>query len=335
MTPRIATVLLGLSALLPFLSTAAPVRGEQALALGLPLACTPGEDCWVVRLSDRDPGPGFTDYRCGGLGSDGHDGTDFALPDPARMRAGVPVLAAAAGTVRAARDGMPDQPPTGQLAHDFGRLSCGNGVLLQHEGGWETQYCHLRQGSVRVRPGQAVAAGDALGLVGMSGEANFPHVHLGVRREGQTIDPFTGTPTTSPCGKAGTPLWEPELRAALDYVAVPIAIVGLAGYVPSHRDIVSGAAASVGPRPDTPLVGYVLAYGLKRGDRIGITVTGPDGTVVSRASFPVEEEAPRASRSAGRKAPPGGWPAGTYRVEASVERGDARWSKSRELTLTQ
>lgn len=327
MKAAIARALLATSALFPWLA-AAPAESEEALALGLPLACAPGEDCWVVRLSDRDRGPGFADYRCGALGSDGHEGTDFALSGPARMRAGVPVLAAAPGTVQAARDGMPDQPPDGRLAHDFGEMNCGNGVLIRHEGGWETQYCHLRQGSVEARPGQKVAAGDRLGLVGMSGEANFPHVHLAVRRDGEPIDPFTGTPSTAPCGEAGAPLWRPELRAALEYVAVPIAAVGLAGRVPDHREIVSGEVAADAPGTDTPLVGYVLAYGLKRGDRVEIAITGPDGAVVSRASLPVEADAPRASRSAGRKAPPGGWPVGTYRVEASVERGGERWSKA-------
>jgi hypothetical protein len=334
MTRRGAIALIVLGALLPSAAARAAEAGQPP-ALGLPLACTPGTDCWVVRLSDRDKGPGFADYRCGVLGSDDHDGTDFALPDPLRMQEGVPVLAAAAGTVRAVRDGMPDQPPTGRLAHDFGTLNCGNGVLIQHEGGWETQYCHLRQGSVQARSGQTVAAGEALGLVGMSGEANFPHVHLSVRRDGQAIDPFTGTPKTAPCGETGMPLWRPELRAALDYVAVPIAVVGLAGHVPKHEEIVSGAVRAASPGRGSPLVGYVLAYGLKRGDRVEIAITGPDGVEVSRAGFAVEADAPRASRSAGRKAPPGGWPAGSYEVEASVARGDQRWSKSTDVVLAQ
>jgi hypothetical protein len=83
------------------------------------------------------------------------------------------------------------------------------------------------------------------------------------------------------------------------------------------------------------LVGYVLGYGLRRGDRIGIAITGPDGAVVSRASFKVEEETPRATRSAGRKAPPEGWAPGTYKVEASVERDGRRWSRSEAFALDQ
>jgi hypothetical protein len=329
MRPWTTRAFLAASAVLACLGTG----GAAALELGLPLACTPGEDCWVVRLSDHDGGPGFADYRCGVLGSDGHDGTDFALADPARMQAGVSVMASAAGTVRAVRDGMPDQPPDGRLAHDFGKMNCGNGVLLQHEGGWETQYCHFKEGSVRVRPGQTVAAGEALGLVGMSGEANFPHVHLAVRQDGRSVDPFTGAPPAAACGEGGAPLWRESLRATLGYVAVPIAVVGLASRVPEHREIVSGDAAAARPGRDTPLVGYVLAYGLKPGDKVGIRIAGPDGAVVSETGFRIEEPSPRASRSAGRKAPPGGWPAGTYDVEAGVERGDERWSERRTFAL--
>ena len=72
------------------------------------------------------------------------------------MAAGVQVLASAPGVVRGIRDGMPDQPPEGRLTHDFGAMNCGNGVLLAHDGGWETQYCHLRRGSVEVAVGDTV-----------------------------------------------------------------------------------------------------------------------------------------------------------------------------------
>jgi murein DD-endopeptidase MepM/ murein hydrolase activator NlpD len=249
--------------------------------------------------------------------------------------AGVPVRAAAAGTVRAVRDGVADQPPDGSLRRDYGQQSCGNGVAVAHDDGWETQYCHLRQGSVRVHPGDQVTTGQPLGLVGMSGEANFPHVHLSLRHHGEQVDPFTGGTADSACGETGTPLWTGRAAGALGYVEVPIAVVGLGDRVPEHREIVSGAAGDAVLAPDRPLVGYVLAYGLRRGDRIELAILGPDGTELNRMAFPVEEDAPRASRSAGRKAPASGWPPGTYRVEASVVRVDRRWAKARSFALAQ
>ncbi|MFO1048029.1 MAG: M23 family metallopeptidase [Geminicoccaceae bacterium] len=319
------------------LATLAAVTGPgaSALELGLPLACTPGTDCWLVRLVDHDAGPGFADHRCGSLGSDGHEGTDFAIADGRRMAQGVPVLASAAGTVVGIRDGMPDQPPEGRIAHPFGDRNCGNGVLLRHEGGWETQYCHLRQGSVLVARGDEVAAGQPLGQVGMSGEANFPHVHLSVRHDGAGIDPFTGGPAGDPCGPTGAPLWSAGLQAALAYDEAPIAVVGLTDHVPDRDSIVAGDAVAAVSADSPALVGYLLAYGLRAGDRLEIEIRGPDTRSVSTAGFDLAEDAPRATRAAGRRRPAEGWVPGSYAVEARVRRGERTFSRRTEFTLSQ
>ena len=318
------------------LATLAAVIPSGALELGLPLACTPGTDCWLVRLVDHDPGPGFADHRCGSLGSDGHEGTDFAIADARRMAQGVPVLASAAGTVAGVRDGMPDQPPEGRIAHAFGGRNCGNGVLLRHDGGWETQYCHLRQGSVLVSQGAEVAAGQVLGRVGMSGEANFPHVHLSVRHDGVGIDPFTGGAAGDPCGPAGAPLWSAALQAELAYDEVPIAVVGLTDHVPDRDAIVAGDASADALSAGSPaLVGYLLAYGLRAGDRLEIELRGPDGRIVSTAGFDLAEDAPRATRAAGRRRPAEGWVPGSYQVEARVRRGERTFARGAAFVLAQ
>lgn len=312
----------------------APCAG--AMELGLPLACTPGADCWVVRLVDHDSGPSFADYRCGVLGSDGHDGTDIAIADPRRMMLGVAVTASAPGVVASVRDGMPDQPPEGRLAYEFGDRNCGNGVLLRHADGWETQYCHLRRGSVQVARGDTVAAGQPLGLVGMSGEANFPHVHLSVRQEGGGVDPFTGRSSAEACDGAASPLWSPALRSLLSYDEVPIAVVGLSDHLPDRDAIVAGRADGEPLSGASPaLVGYVLAYGLRKGDRLEIGISGPDDRQVSSAGFDLDEDAPRATRAAGRRRPPEGWPVGTYRVEVRVLRGERSFGRAADFAVTQ
>jgi hypothetical protein len=311
-----------------FLAVTAPAA---ALELALPLACEPGRDCWVVRYVDRDPGPGFSDFHCGVLGADGHDGTDFALADPRRMAAGVQVLASAPGVVRGIRDRVPDQPPEGRLTHDFGAMNCGNGVLLAHDGGWETQYCHLRRGSVEVAVGDTVTAGQVLGLVGMSGEANFPHVHLSVRHDGTTVDPYTGAALPAACGLPGSTLW----RTAPSYEEIPIAVIGLTDHVPERDAIVAGTAATPLERASGALVGYLLAYGLRAGDHIALKIHGPDGGLVSNATFELDQDAPRATRAAGRRAPAGGWTPGGYRVEVEVRRGTRAFSRAAEFVIAQ
>ena len=144
-------------ALTPFLLALAPPAG--AFELALPLDCRLGDSCYIQQFPDHDPGPGATDFTCGPLSYDGHDGTDIALPSRAAMAAGVAVLAAAPGVVKGVRDGVEDF-----IAAIPGKES-GNGVVIDHGDGWETQYCHLRRGSVRVKAGERVAAGQALGFV--------------------------------------------------------------------------------------------------------------------------------------------------------------------------
>ena len=300
-------------ALLACLATAP----AAALDLQLPIACAPGRDCWIPRYVDLDPGPGFKDFMCGDLGADGHSGTDFAIPSLAAMRAGVPVLAAAAGKVRNVRDGMDDVPvETIGMAAIEGR-NCGNGVVVTHGDGWETQYCHLRKGSVAVRPGEAVAAGQELGLVGMSGEASFPHVHLSVRQGDAQVDPFRGVAGGPACGPGEDPLWiDPPAYAAL----LPTGS-GLAGSQPSWDEVQAGRHAGPTLSQNSPvLVLWVEGFALRAGDRLDYRITAPDGTVFFADSRIEAKDQARFFRYAGRRRPSTGWAAGTWRAEVMLSR---------------
>jgi hypothetical protein len=56
----------------------------------------------------------------------------------------------------------------------------GNYVLMDHGNREYSLYAHLQPGSVRVRPGDAVAAGALLGRLGSSGNSTEPHLHFHV-----------------------------------------------------------------------------------------------------------------------------------------------------------
>ena len=56
----------------------------------------------------------------------------------------------------------------------------GNHVVVEHAGGEYSVYAHLKPGSLRVKPGDNVKAGDALGEVGTSGNSTEPHLHFHV-----------------------------------------------------------------------------------------------------------------------------------------------------------
>jgi murein DD-endopeptidase MepM/ murein hydrolase activator NlpD len=64
----------------------------------------------------------------------------------------------------------------------------GRTVVVQHAGGYQTMYAHLR--TIVVSIGVEVEAGAPLGLMGSSGRSTGPHLHFEVRRGGVPLDPL-------------------------------------------------------------------------------------------------------------------------------------------------
>ncbi|WP_323763584.1 M23 family metallopeptidase [Marinovum sp.] len=306
------------------ISGSASLVAAEPFSLVFPVDCTLGETCHIQHYLDHDPGPGARDYTCEGLSYDGHQGTDIALPSIADMSAGVTVRAAAPGVVRGLRDGVADRLYDGQ---DLSGQDCGNGIAITHAEGWETQYCHLRNGSVAVTPGQQVAAGTPLGEVGLSGRTQFPHLHLTLRRDGEVIDPFAPEGAGT-CDSAAT-LWQdtPAYRPG------GLLSVGFAQRVPSLAEITEGSADDAPPRRDTALVGFGQVFGARAGDSLRIVIEGPSGRVIGHDA-PIDRPQAVLFRAAGRKAQPGGWPAGSYRLSVTLLRdGQSLETRSTALRL--
>lgn len=300
-----------------------------AFELAQPIACTLGTDCHIQNYFDRDPGPGTADIGCGHLTYDGHDGTDFALPSLAAMERGVDVLAAAPGTVRGIRDGMPDISISDPAAPPLQGRDCGNGVAIDHGDGWETQYCHLKQGSIAVQPGDRVETGQRLGLVGLSGKTEFPHVHLAVRQNGTELDPFAPEASTA-CGTLPpATLWSAPL--AHD----PFGFTG-AGFftaVPEWDAIKAGLPSPATLPADAPaLVIWAAYFGPREGDALTLAINGPQGEVI-RQTIMIDRTQAQAFRAIGKRLPSGGWPAGDYKGEVVMQRGGAELGRE-ALTLT-
>src|SRR4051812_30729714 len=202
--------------------------------LALPIACDIGSSCIVQNYVDRDAGPAARDYRCGFLTYDGHKGTDIRVSDRARYKDGVAVLAAAPGRVRAVRDGMAD-------GERIAGREAGNSVVIQHGDGWETQYAHLRRGSVAVRAGDRVEAGGPPRGGGPPGRDRVAPLPLQVRPYGRTGGPLPAR-TRADCGAAARSLWDERTRALLNYSASGVLSAGLAGGPPvlTERDVDPG-----------------------------------------------------------------------------------------------
>lgn len=127
---------------------------------------------------------------------------DFSMP------VGTQVVAARGGTVFEVAStnfkGGPDEARFADLA---------NLVRILHEDGTFTVYAHLNWNTIRVRPGERVAAGQYIADSGNTGFSSGPHLHFAVQRnigmrieslpvafrgaDGRPVRPETGTRLTA------------------------------------------------------------------------------------------------------------------------------------------
>jgi hypothetical protein len=197
--------------------------------------------------------------------------------------------------------------------------------VIAHAGGYETQYCHLAKGSVIVRPGAVVVAGQSVGRAGLSGASEFPHLHFTVRQDGRVVDPFR--PNSETCSSGAVQLdgslWDASLHKSLRYRAGTILNTGFADGAITMSSVETETTRQAGSNPEA-LVAWARAIGLETGDTQRLVLKSSDGSVLAEASDPALLR-PRAQSLlfGGRKRPPGGWPSGTYTATYSVKRAGA------------
>jgi murein DD-endopeptidase MepM/ murein hydrolase activator NlpD len=118
-----------------------------------------------------------------------HYGVDFGAPT------GAPVVAIAEGVV--------------SLAGNTG--GGGNTVKIRHSSGYESEYLHLSAYGSGIRTGAHVSQGQVIGKVGMTGLATGPHLHFGLKKNGEHVNPLAEQRKHPP----GEPI-PAALRAAFD-----------------------------------------------------------------------------------------------------------------------
>lgn len=124
--------------------------------LGTPFEDPEWRNCITSEYGYRiDPEPGF------------HKGLDIGKP------LGTEILAVKSGTVKTAENGT---------------AGYGNYIVIDHGNGLETIYAHCSELLSAV--GDEVDAGKTIAKVGSTGDSTGPHLHIEIRLNGETVDPF-------------------------------------------------------------------------------------------------------------------------------------------------
>jgi hypothetical protein len=287
----------------------------------IPLQSELHKTCFIQNYVDTDPSPEAQDYRCGQATYDNHKGTDFRVISVTDAKTSVPVIAAAPGRVKAVRDGMEDRLVDKDTETPQGR-ECGNGVVIDHGQGWETQYCHMRRGSVRVRQGQQIKLGEPIGLLGYSGKAQFAHLHLSVRHKGRVIDPFTGRSSDGRCSRdMHKGLWQADIKDTLNYRRGELIEIGFSDGAVSPRDLEEGKAPSARPTPLSKAITFYARFiNLEQDDRLRLVLNGPLGRLSQSTTKPLERHKAQYVAYVGRRLRAKRWPDGHYRGQVQLLR---------------
>lgn len=299
-----------------------PALAQEPLKLEMPLRCSQGSDCWIVNYVDIDPTPKVKDYMCGEASYNAHKGTDIAIMDANIMRQGVEVFASAAGSVRGIRNDMRDVDfNLGGGPDSVKGKECGNGVLLDHGDGWTTQYCHMLRASVTVAVGDTVETGQTLGLVGLSGLTEFPHVHIQVKHNEQVVDPFAGLNRVKKCGIGETPLWKTSALLSMLYEPTALYSAGFSSTTPNARIAREGLYGAEVLFQKSPVIAlWADMFWVRPGDKLQFLITGPEGDTMMAHTTTLRKKQARRFAYAGINRADKPWPKGTYTGEIRLTR---------------
>lgn len=222
-------------------------RADAAnISLNFPVKCQQGKTCYVN--FDKKT-----------------NSTNVILNTQSEMLKGTNVLAADDGKVIKVVNNMPDAD-TAEQTHQTGD-PCGNQVIIQHDNGWVTQYCHLKQGSIDVTPGQQVKNLQTIAQVGESGVTNFPKLGFMVLQNGVPRNPFNPN------------IWANK---------IPLNSYGLIDMGLTNQPITLEQASEKPEKKssfnmqDKQIVAWVRVYGAQKGDQQKLTFYMPSGKVYAK-----------------------------------------------------
>ena len=311
--------LAGLFCLVTLPAASPTPSGIKPIKLTLPIDCSLGEDCFIQNYVDMDPSGEAKDFTCGPLAYNNHQGTDFRLRNREALKRPYSALATAPGKVVQVINNQPDH---GFEEGAYSSLDCGNAVMIDHGGGWLSQYCHLAEGSVRVTNGDIVERGQPIGFIGSSGGTSFPHLHYAIRAFNATIDPFIGvSPTGCEADEAG-PLWDPSVD--IFYAESAILGFGATRDFPSIDAMENGTLGTAPEGKTNPFYIWAHVMGVKEGDTLRFLAFAPGDKILASERFEVKEDKTIFSANIGVEPSDGqftSWPAGVYEGRFAFYRG--------------
>lgn len=302
----------------------------------LPIKCELNKTCWIARYMNLGTPENPKDYNGGRLTDTNHNGVDFALQDLKQLNDGVEVLAAADGVVIDVRADQIDEAITAQTRWKVAGIECGNGVTIDHGNDLKTRYCHMKHQSLRVKVGEKVKAGQPLGLVGLSGLSEYPHLHLTTIYQGKKIDPFMGIP---PSNKENPPkphpLWDEATMALMPYGGGKIYNMAVTSEEPDLHKLRAGQYRSQGPLTNPlKLAGSIELFALSQGDKVTINLLDPTHKEIFKKSVTIPKYEARAFIYAGLKKPAEGWKTGSWQLRIDYESANGKDKHSRVVEFT-
>ncbi len=181
---------------------------------------------------------------------------------------GIPILAAAAGTVMETVDGNFDRE-----TNIFSSANS-NYVTIDHGNGWRTTYSSLARDSITVSVGQTVRAGEIIGNMGASGPTAGSQLYFLMTRNGMPIEPMWA---------AGQYFLDPSTVTYQEDLVPTVLDAVMTRNEPSSHQWASGLAEQshfFGHTGSSATLAVSLSH-LRQGDIYTFEFLEPDGTVAA------------------------------------------------------
>jgi hypothetical protein len=210
-------------------------------------------------------------------------------------------------------------------------------MVIDHQGGLSSQYCHLKKGSLSVRSGSQIRKGERIGSIGSSGVAEFPHVHLSIRQDGKLVDPLTGKALENEahvCGDLSGSLLDIASKEALVKPTVAILDIGLSGAPPELSNLVRTGGPPLATGRSNSTIAWLWAINVDAGSRFRIKMVGPDeATLIDHTTTALPRRKANYLAYVGRKV---GVKTGAYRLTVEITNGEKQIaSKVRSFAVSE